>query len=156
MAESEVHYFCKPSRTLPVAVPVEFLTFQEFLADEAACRALWDFVSTQFRTRNKFLAIWPDVRYIAIHRNTEGIADGMLLVTAPVNWQIDYVVVHPASRGQGIATALVQTALNHAYQHKAPYVMLTSKESLRPLYESCGFEAVGSMTTSQPPGERGT
>ena len=143
MAETEVHYFCKPSRILSVAVPCEFLTFQEFLADEPACRALWEFVSTQFRTRSKFLAIWPGVRYVALHRNAEGTVDGMLLVTTPVNWQIDYVVVHPASRGQGIATALVQTTLNQAYMHKAPYVMLTSKESLRPLYEASGFEVVG-------------
>ena len=52
-AGSEVHYFCKPKRILPVALPIEFLSSQEFLADEPACMALWEFVSTQFRTRHK-------------------------------------------------------------------------------------------------------
>ena len=56
-----------------------------------------------------------------------------------MNWQIDYVVVRPDSRGQGIAQKLVKAALGQAYLHSAPYVMLTSKESLRSLYESCGF-----------------
>jgi len=148
MSEPEVHYFCKPSQQLSVSLPTDFLTFQEFLADEAACRSMWDFVSTQFRTRSKFLAIWPGVRYVCLHRGSDGNVDGLLLVTTPVNWQIDYVVVHPASRGQGIAKALVQTTLNEAYRHKAPYVMLTSKESLRPLYESCGFEVVGTHGTN--------
>jgi GNAT superfamily N-acetyltransferase len=97
---------------------------------------------TQFHTRSKFLAIWPGVRYVVLHRDGDGQVNGFLLVTTPVNWQIDYVVVRPDSRGQGIASALVKAALNQAYLHKAPYVMLTSKESLRPLYESCGFEVI--------------
>lgn len=141
-SEPELHYICKPSGVRPSRVPVDFLPVQEFLADEPSCRVVWDMVTNQFRTRSKFLAIWPCVRYVAIHRNPDGVVDGFLLVTAPVNWQIDYVVVSPEARGQGIASSLVVAALNHAYLHKAPYVMLTSKESLRPLYEACGFEAV--------------
>ena len=143
-AEAEVHYFCKPAAVELVGVPVEFLPVQEFLADELSCKRLWDLLSTQFRTRSKFLAIWPGVRYVAMHRNAENVADGFLLVTTPVNWQIDYVVVDGASRGQGIAGSLVRATVHHAYMHKAPYVMLTSRESLRPLYESCGFAAVSS------------
>ncbi|OWK47509.1 GNAT family N-acetyltransferase [Fimbriiglobus ruber] len=141
-AEPELYYFCKPTEIQPTGLPVEFLTAQEFLADESSCQALWSFVATQFRTRSKFLTIWQGVKYLAVHRTGDGTVDGLLLVTTPVNWQIDYVVVHPDSRGQGIAAALVKTTINQAYLHKAPYVMLTSKESLRPLYESCGFEVV--------------
>lgn len=141
-AEPEVHYFCKPTAMRPVPLSVEFLTAQEFLADEPACKALWEFVSTQFRTRHKFLTIWPGVRFLALHRNAARNADGMLLVTTPVNWQIDYVVVSPESRGQGIASALILATLNEACRRNVPYVMLTSKASLRPLYESCGFQVV--------------
>ncbi|HMO34587.1 MAG TPA: GNAT family N-acetyltransferase, partial [Gemmatales bacterium] len=69
---------------------------------------------------------------------------GMLLVSAPVNWQIDYVVVHPEARRQGIAASLVKRTLNEAYRRGVPYVMLTSRESLRSLYEGeCGFTVVG-------------
>jgi GNAT superfamily N-acetyltransferase len=143
-AEPELYYFCKPSEPGPTGLPVEFLTFQELLADEPACRAVWDMIDSQFRTRSKFLAIWPGVRYVAVHRDADGRVDGFLLVSTAVNWQIDYVVVRPDSRGQGIASALVRVALGQAYLHRAPYVMLTSKESLRPLYESCGFEVVRS------------
>jgi GNAT superfamily N-acetyltransferase len=82
------------------------------------------------------------VRFVCVHRNPDGDVDGLLLVSAPINWQIDYVVVDPSARGQGVATALVKAALNHACSLKVPYVMLTSKESLRPLYESCGFTVV--------------
>ena len=64
------------------------------------------------------------------------------MISAPVNWQIDYVVVRPESRGKGIGSKLVEAALGQAYLHKVPYVMLTAKESLRPLYESCGFAVV--------------
>ena len=143
--EPELYYFCKPVEVRPVALPVEFVGVQEFLADEPACRALWEFASTQFRTRGKFLTVWQTVRHVVLHRNTDGQVDGLLLVTAPVNWQIDYVVVRPEARGQGIAAALIQTALNHACRQGVPYVMLTSKESLRSLYESCGFEVVRSF-----------
>jgi ribosomal protein S18 acetylase RimI-like enzyme len=144
MTESELYYFCKPTDVRPVGVPVEFLTVQEFLADEPACQSVWELIASQFRTRSKFLAIWQGVRYVACHRDPDGNLDGFLLVTTPVNWQIDYVVVKPEARGQGIAGALVRTAINQAYLHKVPYVMLTSKESLRPLYESCGFEVIRS------------
>jgi GNAT superfamily N-acetyltransferase len=141
-AEPDLYYFHRPTGRRPARGPVEFLPVSDFLADEPACRAFWDLIATQFRTRSKFLTIWPCVRYVALHRNEAGAADGFLLVTCPVNWQIDYVVVHPDSRGKGIAAALVTEALNRAFDQNAPYVMLTSKASLRPMYEACGFTTV--------------
>ena len=141
-AEAELHYLCKPTEPQDASHAVEFLSVQEFLADEPSCKTLWNLLSEQFHTRSKFLAIWQCVRYVAVHRDADGNGDGFLLVSTPVNWQIDYVVVKPESRGQGIALQLVKTTLHHAYLHKAPYVMLTSRESLRPLYESCGFNVV--------------
>jgi ribosomal protein S18 acetylase RimI-like enzyme len=140
--DAELYYLGQPTRELPVAHPAEFVPVQEFLADESACRALWDFVTTQFRTRSKFLTVWPHVRFVTMIREA-GFIKGLLLVTTPVNWQIDYVVVHPDARRQGIAASLVKTALNQAYQRKVPYVMLTSTEYLRPLYEGeCNFKVV--------------
>ncbi len=141
-AEPDLYYFRKPAGPRPVGLAIEFLSVQDFVADEPACKALWNLLVTQFNTRSKFLAIWPGVRFVALHRNSAVIADGFLLVTCPVNWQIDYVVVHPESRGQGIAAALVTETLNQSYKHQAPYVMLTSKASLRPMYEACGFTVV--------------
>ncbi len=157
MPEPELHYFCKPSAVRPVARVIEFLTAQEFLADEPACQRLWSLVNTQFRTRGKFLAVWAGVRFVAVHRDIDGIADGFLLVNAPINWQIDYVVVSGESRGRGIASALVIETVNQAFRRGVPYVMLTSKESLRPLYESCGFVPVEvPQAPPQPlPRERG-
>lgn len=141
-AEPQVHYYCRPARELPIGTPVAVVPVQEFLADEPACKMLWDLVASQFNTRSKFLTVWQGVRYVAIHRDAAGAVDGLLLLTTPVNWQIDYVVVAPSARGQGVGRALVVAALNAAYRHRVPYVMLTSKESLRPLYEACGFEVV--------------
>jgi GNAT superfamily N-acetyltransferase len=86
--------------------------------------------------------LWAGVKFVAVHRDPNGDADGFLLVNAPVNWQIDYVVVRPDRRGHGVAQAMLREALNQAYLHAAPYVMLTSKESLRGLYEGVGFTAV--------------
>jgi len=143
VAEAELHYYCRPTRTHDVAAPVEFLALAEFLADEPSCKVFWDLVSTQFKTRSKFLAVWSGVRHVAVHRNSTGLGDGFLLVNAPLNWQIDYVVVHPNARGQGIASALVRATVNQAHLLRVPYVMLTSKESVRQLYEACGFEVIG-------------
>jgi ribosomal protein S18 acetylase RimI-like enzyme len=141
--ERDVHYFCKPIGPVAPGLPVEFLSVDRFLGDEPACRTFWDLVSNQFRTRGKFLTVWPCVRYVALHRDGDGRADGFLLLSAPVNWQIDYVVVCPESRGRGIAAALVRETVTQAFTRRIPYVMLTSRESLRPLYESCGFSVVG-------------
>ena len=80
---------------------------------------------------------------------------GMLLVTTPVNWQIDYVVVRPDARGRGIAAALVTEAVNQAHRRGVPYLMLTSKAELRPLYERCGFVAVGDQTPPPTPSPKG-
>jgi GNAT superfamily N-acetyltransferase len=140
--ETELHYICKPTTLRPVARVIEFLTTQEFLADEPACRKLWELISAHFHTRGKFLAVWAGVRFVAVHRDIDGRVDGFLLVNAPVNWQIDYVVVAPESHGRGIASALVTETTNQAVLRGVPYVMLTSKESLRPLYEACGFVPV--------------
>jgi GNAT superfamily N-acetyltransferase len=141
-AEPELNYYCRPADERPVALPVEFLPVTEFLADEPACRQLWELVTTQFRTRSKFLAVWAGVRFVAVHRDDRGAADGFLLVNAPVNWQIDYVVVRPDARGRGVAAALVTEAVNQAHRRRVPYLMLTSKAELRPLYEGCGFVVV--------------
>jgi GNAT superfamily N-acetyltransferase len=148
-SELEHHCYHKPTGAQPVGQLCEMLPVQEFLSDEPTCKELWTLITEQFRTRSKFLAIWPCVRHVAVHRDESGVADGFLLVSAPVNWQIDYVVVKPSSRGRGIAAKLVRTALHHAYLHAAPYVMLTCKESLRPLYESCGFTVVPDPVASQ-------
>jgi len=142
MTEPELHYYCAPSGDLPNDLPVRFLSVQDFLADESACKALWDLIAGQFRTRSKFLMIWPNVRFVAVHRGPGGVPCSFLLVSAPINWQIDYVVVHPDARGRGVAAGLVRAALNEAFRRNVPYVMLTSRESLRPLYEGCGFTVV--------------
>lgn len=141
-AEAECHLFCRPESTRPLTTAVDFVPTGEFLADEPSCKTLWDLVSTQFRTRSKFLAVWAGVKYVAVHRDADGSADGFLLVNAPINWQIDYVVVKPESRGRGIAGALVTAALNQAYLHRTPYVMLTCRAGLKAFYEGCGFTAV--------------
>ena len=142
--ESDLYYLYHPKEPQTAELHVAFLPVSEFLRDEPACKLLWELVSTQFRTRGKFLAVWSGVQFVAIHRDSEGLADGFLLVNAPVNWQIDYVVVRPDARGQGIAAALVKETLHQAFLHRVPYVMLTSKPALRGLYESCGFAVVGS------------
>ncbi len=157
MTEPELHYFCKPTVLRAVTHSIDFVTTPDFVADEPACKKLWELASTQFHTRGKFLAVWSGVRFVAVHRDTNRHADGFLLVNAPINWQIDYVVVCEESRGQGIALALVTETANQAFLRGVPYVMLTSKASLRPLYEACGFVPVEAKTPPQPlpQGERG-
>jgi ribosomal protein S18 acetylase RimI-like enzyme len=140
--ENELYYLQVPSEPRRVGHDVDFMTLPEFLDDESACRSLWEIITGHFKTRCKFLAIWPSVRYVAMHRRGNEVL-GLLLVSAPVNWQIDYVVVRPEWRGRGIAEALVAATLNEALTRKVPYVMLTSREGLRPLYEmACGFTVV--------------
>jgi GNAT superfamily N-acetyltransferase len=148
--DNELFYVCNPTGPRRPATPVEFLSIGEFLAEEAACRTLWELVSTQFRTRSKFLAVWPGVRFVALHRDGNGNADGFLLVNAPVNWQIDYVVVKKESRGRGIGAALVAETLDQAYHRRVPFVTLTSKPKLRPLYEACGFTVCEPMPDAVP------
>jgi ribosomal protein S18 acetylase RimI-like enzyme len=135
----DLFYVSRPTAPRPVLTPVDFAPIHQFLADEPACKVFWDLIASQFRTRSKFLAVWPGVRYVAVHRTPAGTADGFLLVSTPVNWQIDYVVVHPDSRGQRIAQALVTETLNRAVDHRVPFVTLTSRPDLRPMYEACGF-----------------
>jgi ribosomal protein S18 acetylase RimI-like enzyme len=140
--EDELYYIQLPVDPRPVASDVEIQLVQDFLQDEVACRALWELLSDQFRTRSKFLSIWPSVRYVALHRTGDEVT-GLLLISATINWQIDYVVVRPDARRRGIAAKLVNAAINRAHELQVPYVMLTSRESLRPLYEGeCGFRVV--------------
>lgn len=143
-AEKTLYYLCVPAEVRPVSQPIGFLPVQEFLRDEDACKAVWDMAHNHFRTRGKFLAIWPSVRFVALCRQERDVG-GFLLVSTPLNWQIDYVTVRPDMQHQGIAAALVNETLNQALARKAPYVMLTSNESLRSLYEGrCGFKVVAS------------
>ena len=149
-AEGELYYIHVPTGPRPVAHAVEFFSIADLLEDEPTCRAIWDMLSNQFKTRSKFLAIWPSVRYVAVHYR-DGEVAGFLLVSAPVNWQVDYVVVRPEYRGEGIALSLLNATINQALTRKVPYVMLTSREGLRPLYETaCGFTVVASKPTPKP------
>ena len=150
-AEPDLHYFCRPTGPRPRSHAVAFLPVADFLADEPACQIFWELIATQFRTRSKFLAVWPGVRFVAVHRDPGGAADGFLLVNAPINWQIDYVVVRPDRRGNGIAGALVVETLNEAHRRAAPYVMLTSRPDLRAFYEGCGFEVIGAPAVESTP-----
>lgn len=139
-----MHLICEPCERLTVDLPVDFVSVQDILCEESACRAIWDLVTVQFRTRGKFLSIWPAVRHVVLHRDPTGAVDGFLLVSELVNWQLDYVVVRDDARGNGIASALVRGALDEACRRGVPYVMLTCQEDLRPLYERCGFRPVPS------------
>ena len=152
--EPELFYVCQPTEPRHPAVPVEFVPVGEFLSDEPACKLLWELVSTQFRTRSKFLAVWSGVRFVAVHRDEAGDADAFLLVNTPVNWQIDYVVVKPEARGRGVAAALVAETLDQAYRRGVPFVTLTSKPALRPLYEGCGFVVAESPVVLPCRGDR--
>jgi len=149
--DAEFFYVCHPTEARRPALPVEFLPVAEFLADEPACALLWELVATQFRTRSKFLAVWAGVRFVALHRDEHGEPDGFLLVNAPVNWQVDYVVVRPEARGRGVAAALVAEALDQAFRRGVPFVTLTSKPALRPLYESCGFAVTETVPCGSEP-----
>jgi ribosomal protein S18 acetylase RimI-like enzyme len=141
--EAELYYIHVPTEARPVSEQIDFLPVTQFLDDEAACKLMWELISDSFRTRSKFLTIWPCVRYVAVSRRNQEVA-GLLLVSTPLNWQIDYVLVRPSCRHQGIATALVSETINQALARKVPYVMLTSRQGLRPLYEGeCGFAVVG-------------
>lgn len=143
-SEPELYYFCDPARTQagPSGPACDVVAVADFLSDEPACRMVWELVDTQFRTRSKFLAVWRCASHVVLHRDADGQLAGFLLVSSPVNWQIDYVVVRPDARGQGVAGALVRAAVARARALGVPYIMLTSKASLRPLYEACGFEVV--------------
>ena len=140
--ERVFHYYCRPTERSIVDASVQFVSASDFLSDEPACKIFWQLIDSQFRTRSKFLTIWQCVSFVAVHRRGDGSADGFLLVSAPVNWQIDYVVVHPDSRGQGIASKLVKQTLAQAGKLGVPYVMLSSNESLRSMYEGCGFRVI--------------
>ena len=137
-----MHMICEPTAAWPVDQPVDVVAVQDILDDEPVCRSIWDLVTGQFRTRSKFLAIWPGVRHVVLHRDPDLAIDGFLLVTEMVNWQLDYVVVRDDARGKGIASALVRGALNAACLRRVPYVMLTCADELAPLYEGCGFKPV--------------
>jgi ribosomal protein S18 acetylase RimI-like enzyme len=141
--ERQLHYLCQPTSAAPVPEGVFVQSLPEFLRDEPACRLLWQLIDSQFKTRSKFLAIWPSVRFIITHRDPDQSVNGFILISAPVNWQIDYVVVRPEARGKGAAAAMLRAAVTTAAAQNVPYIMLTSKESLRPLYESVGFRVVG-------------
>jgi len=54
---------------------------------------------------------------------------------------IENVVTHPDHRCRGHDRAVLQHALDHAWDHGCYKVMLmTGQEELRPFYESCGFD----------------
>ena len=81
--DAELHYMAKPTEVAMAPSAVEFRLVREFLSDEPACKLFWELVDTQFRTRSKFLAIWPCVSYVAVHRDADGLLDGFLLVSCP-------------------------------------------------------------------------
>ena len=69
----------------------------------------------------------------------------ILAVGEGLGWEMSYVGVVPAARGQGIGKALAQRALHQAYQEGAPQLMVSVDARNQPaqqLYEKMGFVAV--------------
>src|SRR5437870_4999558 len=97
--EAELYYLHTPARFRPVRHKIDFMPVTQLLEDEETCQAIWELLSSQFKTRSKLLTIWPNVRFVALHgRGSE--LSGFLFVSAPLNWQIDYVVVRPTRRNE--------------------------------------------------------
>ena len=151
MSAENLHYICIPTDVQTVHLSIDIVPIEELLLDDAACQRLWTMIESQFRTRSKFLAVWRTASFVALHRDDVHDVDGLLLITSAINWQLDYVVVRPDARGQGIAQQLVIAALNRAAVLNIPYVMLSSKESLRGLYERCGFMAIPTESSRHTP-----
>ena len=104
-AEPELHYFCKPTDVRPVRLPVEFLPVAGVPRRRAGVQAVWDLVATSSAPAASSSRSGRACGSSPSTATPTGGVDGFLLVNAPVNWQIDYVVVRPERRGQGIASA---------------------------------------------------
>lgn len=73
---------------------------------------------------------------------------GMADETRPGEYYIDSLAVYPEYRRQGIATALLRAAADHARSIGLPAALLVDKgnPNARRLYESVGFAAAGDTT----------
>jgi GNAT superfamily N-acetyltransferase len=139
---SKLYYMLVPKEPQLVSHVVDFLDITEVLRNESLCDQIWTMIHREYVTRSKFLSIWQSVKFVATYCNLATL-DGFLLVSAPVNWQIDYVTVWPSRRGEGIARSLLAETINQAIERNVPYICLTSKIELRKLYEGVGFKPVG-------------
>ena len=92
--------------------------------------------------------------YFLMHREEGEIVAGMLLYCKDGNAGIHEVGTLPAYRGRGIAKALLHRAFAIAVEKGCTYATLQASPMGQPLYESLGFEAVGTINTwlQLPPG----
>jgi GNAT superfamily N-acetyltransferase len=67
------------------------------------------------------------------------------------HWHLPLIEVDPAYQGKGIGSALLSHVLNLCdVQKVSAYLEATSPRNV-PLYERCGFEAVGSIQVADSP-----
>ncbi len=140
---SEIHYIYKPNRYKTTSRHVKAYSIYELLDNESYCRDVLKLINENYRHLHKFLTVLRHATYIYMMKEeeTERVL-AFLLVTENLNWQIDYVTVCQERRKKGVAQAMLNTCLNQAYINNIPYVMLSSKEELIPLYESVGFKQI--------------
>ncbi len=123
---------------------------------------------TQYSYRNALVALTPDGRVAgacvgyrgddlhslreafisAARRHFQIDYTGMADETRPGEYYIDSLAVYPEYRRQGIATALLRAAADHARSIGLPAALLVDKgnPNARRLYESVGFAAAGDTT----------
>ncbi len=89
-----------------------------------------------------------------MYREDGKIVAGMLLYCKNGNAGIHEVATLEAYRGRGLATALLQRAFAIAKEKGCAYATLQASPMGQPLYESLGFEDVGTVNTwlMLPPG----
>lgn len=140
-------YIHVPKDELLVDRQVIFMTVTDLVSDSEdnvrRCQQIFDLVVQNFKTRRKFLELWPHVRYVAFVEE-DGQIISCAFASTPMNWQIDYVVTRPDKRGMNLARAVTNTITNEARKRKVPYVMLTSRPELVHLYaHQCTYTIVG-------------
>ncbi|HEV8574393.1 MAG TPA: GNAT family N-acetyltransferase [Dehalococcoidia bacterium] len=109
-----------------------------------------DWTALQETCRRYFAETLPTQQFVAFVAQAEGriiATSGLSFVSRPPsatsNLQSEGYVTSmytlPAWRGRGVATALLNAAIEHAKYHGARLVFLHTSDAGRPVYEKLGF-----------------
>lgn len=141
------YYYIKIPEKMPVYHRVKFMPIEDLVSDSAKnnrrCQEIFDMLTDCFKTRRKFLELWPHVRYVALIEEKDSVVS-FAFASTPLNWQVDYVTTRVDKRGQNMAASVVNEITNQALKRKVPYLMLTSIPELKALYcHDCRYTIIG-------------
>lgn len=127
---------------------VDFLSLDEFYANEPLAKRYDEVLWKDFNTHGKYARVARLAQFIAVAVDEgKNYVSSTLIVSLGAKWLVEYVMTDPAKQGQGAASHVLDYVMREAKQRSIEWVILNcdpakNNGQLPKFYARFGFKKV--------------